>query len=472
MSWNIVTLEQLAAPGTRQITDGPFGSHLASRHYTSSGPRVIRLQNIGDGEFIDARAHISEEHYARLSTHSVEAGDLLVASLGDSLPRACLAPSTLGPAIVKADCIRVRLASDVNPKWVMYSLISPQTKRWADAQLHGTGRPRLGLKAIRQIPVPSPSLAQQKRLVEIIEDHLSRLDAADGGISTALARVRALEEQIIRSALVDATSTMHRPTPELPNVGTDDSTIVPLPPGWRWVRLDDVADVVGGVTKDSKKQADPSLVEVPYLRVANVQRGRLDLSEIATIRVTAQKAQALELRVGDVLLNEGGDRDKLARGWVWEGQIPGCIHQNHVFRARIKTDLDPYFLSLTANTFGSPWAMRNGKQSVNLASISQTVIRKMPVILPPSGESGRIAARVTEQLDTNGRLREELLAARRRSATLRRAVLAAAFSGRLTGVASDSDLIEQQASELDEAVHASTEVRADEQIPLEAPHPG
>ena len=97
MTWAVATLNDLQADEPRAITDGPFGSNLASRHYTESGPRVVRLQNIGDGRFIDERAHISEEHFESLRAHEVLPGDLLVASLGEVLPRACLAPATLGP---------------------------------------------------------------------------------------------------------------------------------------------------------------------------------------------------------------------------------------------------------------------------------------------------------------------------------------------------------------------------------------
>ena len=82
-----------------------------------------------------------------------------------------------------------------------------------------------------------------------------------------------------------------------------------LPAGWRWSTLGQVADVVGGVTKDSKRDGRPDLVEVPYLRVANVQRGRIDLTQVLTICVPAQTAAKLELKRGDVLFNEGGDRD-------------------------------------------------------------------------------------------------------------------------------------------------------------------
>ena len=113
------------------------------------------------------------------------------------------------------------------------------------------------------------------------------------------------------------------------------TALFPIPASWAWTTLGEIAEVVGGVTKDTKKQSDPALPEMPYLRVANVQRGYLDLREITKIRVPESTLAKLRLLPGDVLLNEGGDRDKLGRGWVWDGQIPNCIHQNHVFRARL-----------------------------------------------------------------------------------------------------------------------------------------
>ena len=156
---------------------------------------------------------------------------------------------------------------------------------------------------------------------------------------------------------------------------------------------------------------------------------------MASIRVSPAKAEALRLQPGDVLLNEGGDRDKLARGWVWEGQIDHCIHQNHVFRARLREpQLDPY-LSWTANTIGGQWAERNGKQSVNLASISLSVVRKMPVIVPAAGEAVRIVAAIRERQSEYHRLVNAIAEARTRSAILRKSLLAAAFSGRLTSAA-------------------------------------
>ncbi|WP_406817134.1 restriction endonuclease subunit S [Mycobacterium sp. M23085] len=433
MTWPTVTLDDLKSDEPKAITDGPFGSNLARRHYTASGPRVIRLQNIGDGVFIDQKAHISPEHFERLRAHEVRGGDLLVASLGEVLPRACLAPQWIGPAIVKADCIRVRLGNQVDPRWVLYSLQRPEARRWAAEHRHGVGRPRLGLSVIRQIPVPLPPLPEQHRIVDFLEDHLSRLDAADRGLARTLAKLDTLRERTIVRALT-AANVANRTSARLEEAGTADGWLPSLPVGWSWARLGDVADVVGGVTKDAKREGDLTFVEVPYLRVANVQRGRLKLDDIETIRVAPAKASALRLQEGDVLLNEGGDRDKLARGWVWENQIDECIHQNHVFRARVREPrLDPFFLSMTANTIGGSWAERNGKQSVNLASISLSIIRKMPVIVPAAGDAQRIVAVIREKQSEYERLKDAMVEARLRAEALRRSLLAKAFSGRLTG---------------------------------------
>src|SRR5258706_505676 len=94
--WRWTRLEELASDEPNSITDGPFGSKLKTEHYTTAGPRVVRLQNIGDGNFVDAGAHISHQHFLSLRKHEVHAGDVVIAALGESPPRACVIPPALG----------------------------------------------------------------------------------------------------------------------------------------------------------------------------------------------------------------------------------------------------------------------------------------------------------------------------------------------------------------------------------------
>jgi type I restriction enzyme, S subunit len=203
-----------------------------------------------------------------------------------------------------------------------------------------------------------------------------------------------------------------------------------LPDGWVWARLDEIADIKGGITKDQKRNPD-NCDFLPYLRVANVQRGYLDLSEIKEIPVPKEEVESLLLEPGDVLFNEGGDRDKLGRGWVWNGQIRRCVFQNHVFRARfhLPGSMEPKFISWYANTFGQDYFMAKGKQTTNLASINKTMFSAFPVPVAPLDHQQRIVAEIEKQFS---RLDEAVTNLKRVKANLKRykaAVLKAAAEG-------------------------------------------
>jgi type I restriction enzyme S subunit len=205
-----------------------------------------------------------------------------------------------------------------------------------------------------------------------------------------------------------------------------------LPEGWVWASLDMLGDIVSGVAKGTKR--DPKIVvrEVPYLRVANVQRGFLDLSEVKTILATEYDIQELTLRDGDILFNEGGDRDQLGRGWVWRDEVPNCIHQNHVFRMRpYLPDIVPELVSHHGNTFGKMWFQTAGKQTTNLASINMTILRGFPVPVAPHVEQQEILALLRFQLDFLTQQEKSVELGLKQAEAQRQNILKAAFSGQL-----------------------------------------
>ncbi|MGY4917823.1 hypothetical protein ACWD9K_21810 [Streptomyces sp. 900116325] len=189
--------------------------------------------------------------------------------------------------------------------------------------------------------------------------------------------------------------------------------------GERTVPLASFCDISGGLTKNKKDLEQPDLVEVPYLRVANVHRHHLNLSEVATIQTTQAKAGKLRLRRGDVLMNEGGDRDKLGRGHVWEGQISDCIHQNHVFRVRVTDQsFDPYFVSAWGNTFGRNWFETFGTQTTGIASINRATLSRFPVPDVPLSVQQDWAGRLGAVVKTMDSLRDQAESLRATRASL------------------------------------------------------
>lgn len=163
------------------------------------------------------------------------------------------------------------------------------------------------------------------------------------------------------------------------------------PCDWSHHRLAEVAAVQTGLAK-GKKNIEKA-VRRPYLRVANVQAEHLDLREVKTIRVSADDIPRYSLEHGDVLLTEGGDFDKLGRGAMWRGEVPGCLHQNHLFAVRTDRDvlLPEYLVWLTNSPQGRRYFLQCSKQSTNLASINSTQLKRYPLVLPPLREQKAIA---------------------------------------------------------------------------------
>lgn len=156
---------------------------------------------------------------------------------------------------------------------------------------------------------------------------------------------------------------------------------------WPIRRLTELADVSGGVTL-GRKLTGGETCELPYLRVANVQDGYIDTTEMKTVRILTSELRRYVLQPGDVLMNEGGDFDKLGRGAVWDGRVSPCLHQNHVFRVRCRDRvlLPDYLAFLSASRYGKKYFLASSKQTTNLASINSTQLKAFPIPLPTIAE--------------------------------------------------------------------------------------
>lgn len=404
--WVWATLDELAAHEQRSITDGPFGSNLKTEHYTDTGPRVIRLQNIGDGRFVDEPAHISQEHFARLRSHEARGGDVVIATLGEVLPRACLVPESLGPAIVKADCARVRLHPDVVPGFVVAMLNSSPVRAAAAAEISGVGRPRLSLAKTRKLRVPLPPANEQERIVAVIEEHFSRIDSAAELVRSCLRRLPLVRREVLARVM-----------PE------------PLPDGWKLLTVEEAGTVELGRQRSPQYHSGPNMK--PYLRVANVHEDRIDLNDVKEMDFP-QQLPRYELRPGDILLNEGQSPEFVGRPAMYRGELPGVCFTNSLIRFRPFDFADgEYALLVFLRHLRFGRFQREAQITTNIAHMAAGRFKKVEFPVPPMDEQRAIVEDVRRDLSLLSAFESELKISLCRAGTLRAAILAAAFRGEL-----------------------------------------
>jgi type I restriction enzyme S subunit len=263
------------------------------------------------------------------------------------------------PAVCSTGFAVVRSLGGLVPNFLKHLPFSEQFTRQLVAWQCGTNYPAVNERDIRQLVIPLPSMKEQAAIASI-------LDAVDKALEctrAAVARAKDLDHALLHDLLARGLKPRR-------------SEGQKYPPHWLMKRVDEVAEVGSGVTL-GKDVSGFKTVELPYLRVANVQDGHLDLSTIKTVRVRVDEVDCYRLETGDVLMTEGGDLDKLGRGTIWEGQIENCLHQNHIFRIRAdRTLLEPEFFSLVVESdIAKRYFNRVAKRTTNLASTNKTQVR-------------------------------------------------------------------------------------------------
>lgn len=167
-----------------------------------------------------------------------------------------------------------------------------------------------------------------------------------------------------------------------------------LPNGWEWMRLGAVLEITGGVTL-GRKIVGNDLVDLSYLRVANVQRGYLILDSIKKVEIRKSELARYKLLKDDLLVTEGGDWDKVGRTAIWNDEIENCLHQNHIFRMRKFTkELSSNWVELYMNSMAKAYFQAASKQTTNLASINMTQLKSCLLAVPTQNEQLCIVAKV------------------------------------------------------------------------------
>jgi len=311
--------------------------------------------------------------------------------------------------------------------FLFYVTISHAFRNLGAAEMYGAGgQKRVPEIFIRDFRQSIPPLKEQRTIAAFLDHETARIDVL---IKKKQRQIELLQEK--RLALITQAVTKGLD----PNIKMKDSGIEwlgEIPRHWSLKRLKFVSTLQTGLTL-GKKYENEELVTRPYLRVANVQDGYLDLTTITEIELPNKDTARYELRHGDVLMTEGGDFDKLGRGYVWEDQIPGCLHQNHIFAVRPNSSqLNSHFLASVLTSFhGKNYFTSTSQQTTNLATTNSTKLRSFPLPLPPLTEQEEILSHLRRSTGHLDNLRHQIDLSIEKLREYRTALISAAVTGKI-----------------------------------------
>lgn len=290
----------------------------------------------------------------------------------------------------------------------------------------GGVRQSMKYEDLKRLPIILPPEDKQRTIADFLDRETARIDEL---IAKKQRQIELLQEK--RAAVIS-----HAVTKGLnPDAKMKDSGIEwlgEIPEHWAIAQLKHVTKVQNGLTL-GKKYDELELTARPYLRVANVQDGYLALEDIAEVELPKVDTGKYELKQGDVLMTEGGDFDKLGRGYVWEDQIPGCLHQNHIFAVRPNPrKLDSYFLgALISSLHGKHYFTSTSSQTTNLATTNSTKLGSFPTLLPPTNEQKLIVEKISTQANLISRTRDAIASSIATLREYRSALISAAVTGKI-----------------------------------------
>ncbi|PHN44716.1 restriction endonuclease subunit S [Pseudomonas syringae] len=346
MSWPLVKL-------------GDVAPAKASKHAFSTSDEVWTLNldqvEADTGNLLrKVMAPVSE---AGTSTHSFDERHVLYSKLRPYLNKVVL-PDEKGLATTEL----VPMLPDplrLDRKYLAYYLRSKSFVDWVSSQVAGAKMPRVSMQLFWQHEIPLPPMPEQKRIAAI-------LDRAD-----AIRRKRQQAIQLADNFLRSVFSAIF-------------GDVVANSKGWDLKELGGLCDVQGGLQVSSKRTGLP--ITGPYLRVANVLRNKLMLTEIKNIEMLESEYRRVKLIADDILIVEGhGNPTEIGRCAVWTGGIDGVVHQNHLIRVRVQSKgISPRFLNDYLNSAGGRrQMMRASNTTSGLNTISTGIVKSTKIIVPP-----------------------------------------------------------------------------------------
>jgi type I restriction enzyme S subunit len=397
------------------------------------------------------------------ATKLVPAGSVLLVVRSGILAHTLPVALAAVPVTLNQDMKAITPTSEVVPDFLAYYLVSAGSRILRDCSKAGTTVASVEFSALKLHAAPLPPLDEQHRIVDAIETHFSRLDAAVASLTRAKANVKRARASVLKAAvegrllpteaaLARAEARNYEPASVLLDrilaerkaawaasgargkyaepVKPDTADAPALPEGWTYCRIDTAGDVQLGRQRAPKNHDGPHMR--PYLRVANVFEARIDLSDVMEMNFTPEEFETFKLEPGDILLNEGQSPHLVGRPAMWNGERPGMCFTNSLVRFKAGPAVLPaYALAVFRAQLAARRFMKLVTITTNIAHLGAQRFAAVEFPLPPLAEQHRIVAEVDRRLSVLDALDASADANLARCARLRQSILKRAFEGRL-----------------------------------------
>lgn len=391
--------------------------------WSDDGIGIIRIQNLTDRTkpLNRTRRAFDERYRVRRGEILVSWSATLDAFIWDG-----------DDAVLNQHIFKVSPSECVQPRFLFYLLRELIAELFQSEHLHGSTMKHINRGPFLAHKAPLPPLAEQRRIVTKLDALTARLARAQGEAERALVLAKRLKARALDRAFVER-GARYVSEDVVVAAGIDARTgpWLEAKNGYVWKSFGSIGKVSGGLTKNAGRSG--SFANVPYLRVANVYSNELRLDDVAEIACTAKEAERTRLQAGDVLIVEGnGSLQQVGRAAMWNDEIPGCSHQNHIIRMRPSMDVLPKFAVFwLMSTNGRASIERLAASSSGLHTLSISKVAGLPIPVPNLAEQYRVVARIERTFARADRLETEARKALALIERLEAAILAKAFRGEL-----------------------------------------
>lgn len=405
---------------TDYVANGSFASLKAnvSIFKDENYALMVKTQDFANG-FTKSLTYTDKHGYDFLSKSTLHGGELILSNIG-SVGKVFRVPYFDRPMTLASNSVMVKCYNSRDYDWMYYFLLSPIGFEELKSITTGTAVPKFNKTDLKTIPLPVPPLAEQQRIVDRIESLFAKLDEAKEKAQAVVDSFETRKAAILHKAFTGELTAKWR---EEHGVGMES---------WKTRELAECFEIVSGIQKTPARS--PKDNPVPYLTVANVYRGRIDLSDIRYFEVTSKEIEKLKLQDKDILIVEGnGSGNEIGRCAIWHNELPLCIHQNHIIRMRRKTaDILPeYALHYLNSEAGKSIMRERSKTTAGLFNLSAGKIKTIPLPMASLDEQSEIIHLIDSLLEKEQWVKESAEAVLNQIDLMKKSILARAFRGEL-----------------------------------------